>query len=139
MLMGGGTSIMPRIAPTLYEFVPAEDYLRVTEAALRVFHDSDELRRSSMKARVKFLIDRIGIDEYRKLVEEQLAEDWAQRSFDPTGLLFIDDEQADAPSLDGDFARRLRRRIRTLARRPTSSRRSRPDTTPPPSSCRSAT
>ena len=104
MVMGGGTSIMPRIAPTLYEFVPAEDYLRVTEAALRVFHDSDELRRSRMKARVKFLIDRIGMDAYRDLVEEQLAEDWAQRSFDPTGLLFIDDEQADAPSLDGKYA-----------------------------------
>ena len=104
MMMGGGTSIMPRIAPTLYEFVPAEDYLRVTEAALRVFHNSDELRKSRMKARVKFLIDRIGIDDYRDLVEEQLAEDWAQRSFDPAGLLYIDDEQANAPSLNGDFA-----------------------------------
>ena len=104
MMMGGGTSIMPRIAPTLYEFVPAEDYLRVTEAALRVFHNSDELRKSRMRARVKFLIARIGIDDYRDLVEEQLAEDWAQRSFDPTGLLYIDDEEANAPSLHGDFA-----------------------------------
>ena len=32
MMMGGGTSIMPRIAPTLYEFVPADEYLKVTEA-----------------------------------------------------------------------------------------------------------
>ena len=103
MLMGGGTSIMPRIAPTLYEFVPEGEFLRITEAALRVFHNSDELRRNRMKARVKFLIDRIGIDEYRVLVEEQLQEAWAQRSFDPAGLLFIDNEEADAPSLDGDF------------------------------------
>ncbi len=103
MVMGGGTSIMPRIAPTLYEFVSTDEYLKITEAALRVFHNSDELRRSRMKARVKFLIDRIGIDDYRDLVEEQLQEDWAQRSFDPTGLLFIDDEEADAPSLHGDF------------------------------------
>ena len=104
MVMGGGTSIMPRIAPTLYEFVSTNEYLKKTEAALRVFHNSDELRRNRMKARVKFLIARIGIDEYRDLVEEQLQEDWAQRSFDPTGLLFIDDEEADAPSLHGDFA-----------------------------------
>ena len=104
MVMGGGTSIMPRIAPTLYEFVSTDEYLKMTEAALRVFHNSDELRRNRMKARVKFLIARIGIDEYRDLVEEQLQEDWAQRSFDPTGLLFIDDEAADAPSLHGDFA-----------------------------------
>ena len=103
MLMGGGTSIMPRIAPTLYEFVTADEYLKITEAALRVFHNSDELRRSRMKARVKFLIARIGIDEFRVLVEEQLQEAWAQRSFDPAGLLFIDDEEADAPALDGDF------------------------------------
>ena len=103
MLMGGGTSIMPRIAPTLYEFVTADEYLKITEAALRVFHNSDELRRNRMKARVKFLIARIGIDEFRVLVEEQLQEAWAQRSFDPAGLLFIDDEEADAPALDGDF------------------------------------
>ena len=104
MVMGGGTSIMPRIAPTLYEFVPADEYLKVTEAALRVFHNSDELRRNRMKARVKFLIARIGIDDFRVLVEEQLREDWARRSFDPTGLLFTDDEEADAPALNGDFA-----------------------------------
>ena len=104
MMMGGGTSIMPRIAPTLYEFVPADEYLKVTEAALRVFHNSDQERRNRMKARVKFLIDRIGIDEFRKQVEEQLQEDWARRSFDPEGLLFIDDEEADAPALNGDFA-----------------------------------
>ena len=103
MVMGGGTSIMPRIAPTLYEFVTTDEYLKMTEAALRVFHNSDELRRSRMKARVKFLIDRIGIDEFRDLVEEQLQEDWAQRSFDPTGLLFIDDEEADAPPLTDSF------------------------------------
>ena len=103
MLMGGGTSIMPRIAPTLYEFVTTDEYLKMTEAALRVFHNSDELRRNRMKARVKFLIARIGIDEFRDLVEEQLQEEWAQRSFDPSGLLFIDDEQVDAPPLNGTF------------------------------------
>ena len=104
MVMGGGTSIMPRIAPTLYEFVSADEYLKITEAALRVFHNSDEERRNRMKARVKFLIARIGIDEFRDLVEEQLQEDWAQRSFDPSGLLFIDDEESDAPALNGNFA-----------------------------------
>ena len=104
MVMGGGTSIMPRIAPTLYEFVSADEYLKITEAALRVFHNSDEERRNRMKARVKFLIARIGIDEFRDLVEEQLQEDWAQRSFDPSGLLFVDDEESDAPELNGNFA-----------------------------------
>ena len=99
-LTGGGTSIMPRIAPTLYDFVPVEEYLKITEAVIRIFHRSEELRKNRMKARIKFLIDRIGIDEFRKLVEEELKEPWAQKSFDPTSLLFIEDESLDAPSLD---------------------------------------
>ena len=65
LLTGGGTSIMPRIAPTLAEFVPVEEYLKYTEAAIRVFHRSDELRKNKMKARIKFFIDRIGMDEFR--------------------------------------------------------------------------
>ena len=104
MVMGGGTSIMPRIAPTLYEFISVDDYLKVTDAALRVFHASDELRRKRSKARVKFLIDRIGIDEFRDIIEEEMKQDWAQRSFDPTPLLFLEDESVDAPALDGNYS-----------------------------------
>ena len=32
------------------------------------------------------------IDEFRKLVDEELKEEWAQKSFDPTPLLFIEDD-----------------------------------------------
>ena len=41
--IGGGTSIMPRVAPTLYEFVELDngDYLKVTEAVLRIFDRQD--------------------------------------------------------------------------------------------------
>jgi sulfite reductase beta subunit-like hemoprotein len=104
MLAGGGTSIMPRIAPTLYEFIPVEEYLRATEALLRVFHQSDEMRRNRMKARVKFLIDRVGIDEYRAMMDEELKQSWAQRSFDPTALLFLEDESQDAPALSASYS-----------------------------------
>ena len=103
VLTGGGTSIMARIAPTLYEFVPVEEYLKVTEAVIRVFHQSNELRKNRMKARIKFLIARVGIDEFRGMVEEELAQPWAQKSFDPTSLLFIDDEAADAPPLQAGY------------------------------------
>lgn len=103
MVTGGGTSIMPRLAPTLYEFVPEEEYLKKTEAVLRVFHRSDELRKNRSKARIKFLIDRIGIDEFRGFVEEELKQPWAQRTIDPSGLLFIEDESKDAPPLDADY------------------------------------
>ena len=97
IVVGGGTSIMPRLAPTLYEFVPVEDFLRVVEACLRIFNKADELRRNRMKARIKFLVDRIGIDAFRKMVEEELKQPWAQKNIDPMPLLYIDDEAADAP------------------------------------------
>jgi sulfite reductase beta subunit-like hemoprotein len=97
MLTGGGTSIMPKLAPTIFEFVPMADYLKVSEAIIRIFHRSDELRKNRMKARIKFLIARIGIDTFRDMVTEELKEPWAERSFDPTPLLFIEDESKDAP------------------------------------------
>ncbi|CAI8008303.1 Sulfite reductase [ferredoxin] 2 [Geodia barretti] len=104
MVVGGGTSIMPRIAPTLYEFIPVEEYLKATEALLRIFHRTNELRRNRMKARIKFYIARIGIDEFKKELEEEIQQPWAQRSFDPTDLMFVEDESVDAPPLDGNYA-----------------------------------
>src|SRR5215217_4212898 len=57
--IGGGTSIMPRIAPTLYEFVELDngDYLKVAEAVLRIFDRQDWLRVNRARARIKVLID----------------------------------------------------------------------------------
>lgn len=98
ILVGGGTAIMPRIGYVLYDFVPVEDYLRVVEAVLRVFNKADELRKNRAKARMKFLVDRIGIDKFRALVEDELKEPWARKPIDPTPLLFVDNEEADAPA-----------------------------------------
>ena len=103
MVTGGGTSIMPRIGKTLFEFAPVEEYLKITEAVIRIFHKTDELRKNRMKARIKFYIDRIGIDEFRLQVENEMEEEWAQKSFDPTPLLFIEDESKEAPNLNGDY------------------------------------
>ena len=96
IVMGGGLSIMPRIAPTLYDFVPADDpkWLRIVEAALRIFNRSNEERRNRMKARIKFLIDRIGIDEFRSQVEEELKGDWAKPEIDLESLMEVEDEEA---------------------------------------------
>jgi sulfite reductase beta subunit-like hemoprotein len=102
MRAGGGTSIMPVIAPTLYDFVPVDEYLKVTEAVLRIFHRTNELRKNRSKARIKFFIARVGIDAFRSMVDEELKEDWAQKSFDPTRLLFIEDEATDAPTPPAD-------------------------------------
>ena len=46
--VGGGTSIMPRIAPTIFEFLELDsgEYLKVCEAVFRVFDRQDWLRRT---------------------------------------------------------------------------------------------
>ncbi len=58
---------MPRLAPTLYEFVELDngDYLKVTEACMRIFDRQDWLRVNRARARIKVLIDKIGIDAFR--------------------------------------------------------------------------
>ncbi|HEY2657454.1 MAG TPA: nitrite/sulfite reductase, partial [Solirubrobacteraceae bacterium] len=98
--VGGGTSIMPRLAPTLYEFVELDngDYLKITEAVVRIFDRQEFLRVNRARARIKVLIDKIGIDAFRELVEEELQGDWvAERDFSLDGILYEDDEQANAP------------------------------------------
>jgi len=98
--VGGGTSIMPRVAPTIYDFVAADDgeYLKVTEAALRIFNRQDWLRKNRARARIKVLIDKIGAEEFRKQVEEELKGDWvAERDFSIDPILFEHDEEQNAP------------------------------------------
>ncbi len=99
--IGGGTSIMPRIAPALYDFVAADDgeYIKVTEAVLRIFDRQEWLRANRARARIKVFVDKFGIDELRNQVEEELKGDWvAERDFDVDALAFVDDEQANAPA-----------------------------------------
>ena len=97
MHVGGGSSIMPRVAPVLYDFVPVEEYLRISEAVLRVFNKSDEMRKNRMMARVKVLIDRIGIEAFRELVEKELQEPWAQEPADPTEYMLKHYEKVPPP------------------------------------------
>ncbi len=97
--VGGGTSIMPRVAPTIYDFVAADDgeYLKVAEAAFRIFDRQDWLRVNRARARIKVLIDKIGPDEFRKQLEEELEGDWVnERDFSP--VLFEHDEEPNAPA-----------------------------------------
>ena len=98
--VGGGTSIQPLMAETLYEFVPVEDFLKVSEALLRVFNNTAWLRKNKMKARIKVLIHTDGIESFRRQVEEELQQEWAQQFTSRDELLFFDDEAADVPVPD---------------------------------------
>jgi sulfite reductase beta subunit-like hemoprotein len=102
MRVGGGTSIMPRVAPALVDFVRADDgeYLKYTEAVLRIFDRQDWLRINRARARLKVLVDKIGIEALREQVEEELQGDWvAERDFTPRDRLFLHDEADHAPAV----------------------------------------
>jgi sulfite reductase beta subunit-like hemoprotein len=107
MRVGGGTSIMPRVAPTLYEFVGLDDgeYLKIAEACLRIFDRQEFLRVNRARARIKVLVDKIGIDAFREMVEEELQGDWvAERDFSIDAIAWQDDEEASAPPAPTSYA-----------------------------------
>ena len=90
--VGGGLSTMPRQADVIYDFVPVEkgQYIRVAEAMIRVFDREGGrptfLRKNANKARVKFLLEEIGVDEFRRQVEEELAQPGAREPLDMQAL-----------------------------------------------------
>jgi sulfite reductase beta subunit-like hemoprotein len=104
IVVGGGTSIMPRLAETITEFAEAEngEYLKITEAALRIFDRQEWLRANRARARIKVLVDKIGIEEFNKRIDEELIGDWvADRDF--AGAVergrIDEDEEAGAPAV----------------------------------------
>jgi sulfite reductase beta subunit-like hemoprotein len=101
MLVGGGTSIMPRVAPTLYDFVEIDngDYLKISEAVFRIFDRQEWLRVNRARARIKVFVDKYGIDELRNQVEQELQGEWVgERDFSIEDRLFLDDEREAAPA-----------------------------------------
>lgn len=98
VVVGGGLSIMARNAPVLTEFVSLDEYLKLSEAVVRIFEKADELRKNRAKARLKFLVHRVGIDAFKQMVEEELKGDWTAKDFRPERLLFVHDEEANAPA-----------------------------------------
>ena len=54
----------------------------MSEAVFRIFDRQEWLRVNRARARIKVLIDKIGIDAFREMVEEELEGDWvAERDF----------------------------------------------------------
>ncbi len=98
VMVGGATSIMPRLGKVLYDFVPEQDYLRVAEALWRVFDKAEMLRKNRMMARIKVLIDRIGFDAFKELVDEELK---TVGPIDPTPLMDVEEIHNETPPQPG--------------------------------------
>jgi sulfite reductase (ferredoxin) len=72
VLVGGGLGAQPFHAKVAFEFLPAEDLIAYTEAVLRVFDRHGE-RSSRHKARIKYLIDKIGMEQFTELVKNEFT------------------------------------------------------------------
>ena len=70
VVLGGGIGSQPMPAIKIYDFLPVEKIIPFSEAVLRVFERYGE-RNKRNKARLKFLIQQIGIDTFLAHVREE--------------------------------------------------------------------
>ena len=70
VMVAGGLGSQPHTAKPLYDFLPADEIIPLMNAILRVFDRYGE-RKSRAKARMKFLMAKIGLDAFKAVVEEQ--------------------------------------------------------------------
>ena len=68
--IGGGLGSVPHAAKLLEEFVPEEELLPLMLATCRVFSKTGE-RENRARARFKFVIKRMGMDEVKRLISEE--------------------------------------------------------------------
>jgi sulfite reductase (ferredoxin) len=68
--VGGGLGAVPHKAQLLYDFIPEDELLPVSQAVCRVFARLGE-KKNRNKARLKFLVAKLGLEEFRRLVDEE--------------------------------------------------------------------
>lgn len=68
--VGGGLGAVPYMAKRFDSFVPVEEILPLTQAVARVFARLGEKKNRS-RARIKFLVQDLGIDKFREIVLEE--------------------------------------------------------------------
>ncbi len=90
--VGGGLATWPRISDDLGVFVPVEDTLPVLRAILDTWKEDLTSRMSRAKARLKFMVDRVGAAALREGVEARL------------GRRLEDGELPEAPAEEHDHA-----------------------------------
>jgi sulfite reductase (ferredoxin) len=70
MVVGGGLGAVPYQAKLFDSFIPPEELLPLTQAIARVFARLGE-KKNRARARIKFLIQDLGIEKFRELVWEE--------------------------------------------------------------------
>ena len=70
VLLGGGLGAQPFLASPVEDFVPEDQLIPYIEAIIRVFDRYGE-RNNRNKARLKYLVQKIGLDEVIRLAKEE--------------------------------------------------------------------
>lgn len=71
-LVGGGLGAVPQQAQVLDDFVPEDELLPLSQAVCRVFARHGE-KNNRARARLKFLIKKVGLESFREMVLEERA------------------------------------------------------------------
>jgi sulfite reductase (ferredoxin) len=85
MSVGGGLGAVPYQAKLFDAFVPEEELLPLAQAISRVFARLGE-KRNRARARIKFLVKNLGIEEFKRLVLEERS----KLSADPRWTSYIE-------------------------------------------------
>ena len=96
VLIGGGLGSQPRLADELYSFLPQNKIIPLIESVIRIFDRFGE-RNSRAKARLKFLIKKVGLEAFKELILEE-------RKAIPTASIHIDYESYPAVRLNSTIA-----------------------------------
>jgi sulfite reductase (ferredoxin) len=70
VLLAGGLGAQPFLAAPVYEFLPEDQLIPYAESVLRVFDRYGE-RTNRNKARLKYLVQKLGLGEVLRLIEEE--------------------------------------------------------------------
>jgi sulfite reductase beta subunit-like hemoprotein len=75
LLVGGGLRDTPHFGQSLRVFLPPDTNLvkDVARGVANLFRDADELRRGRLRARLKFLVEKIGWEAFRDRLEKRLG------------------------------------------------------------------
>jgi sulfite reductase (ferredoxin) len=94
VFLAGGLGANPHPAQALEEFTPREELMATLEAVLRVF-DHHGNRDNKLRARMKWLVDTMGIDELRERIKKERRFLRASATW-PGGLPEVVKERGDA-------------------------------------------
>jgi sulfite reductase (ferredoxin) len=96
--VGGGLGAIPHPAQLFDEFVPEEEILPLTQAVSRVFARLGE-KENRGRARIKFLVAKLGIEEFRRIVLEERA----KLPYDPRWTAYLEnlDRYRETPRREG--------------------------------------